>query len=120
MTGILDLGYGQDTDNVYYVKSIVSTESRDVPEALKPPCDTDYKELDAATCGSVSEQKVKSVQKCIGLFSELDDFRMSLLTLLPIRSAKEPTALHTVKLFLMFWMMQSARAKTGKESKDKI
>ena len=108
------LGYGQDTDNVYYVKSIVSTESRDVPEALKPPCDTDYKELDAATCGSVSEQhKVKSVQNCIGHFFELDDFRMSLLTLLPIRSAKEQTAHHIVKLFLMFWTMLSARAKTG-------
>ena len=113
MTGILDLGYGQDTDNVYYVKSIVSTESRDVPDALKPPCDTDYKELDASTCGSVSEQKVKSVQNCIGHFSELDDFRMSLLTLWPIRSAKEPTAHHTVKPFLMFWTMLSARAKTG-------
>ena len=109
--GILVLGYGQDTDNVYYVKSIVSTESRDVPEALKPPCDTDYKELDAATCGSVSEICTKP--NCIEHFSEFDDFRMSPLTLLPIRSAKEPTAHPTVKPFPMFWMTQSARARTG-------
>merc|ERR1712038_872276 len=60
------IGYGQDTDNVYYVKSIVSTESRDVPVALKPPCDTDYKELDAATCGSDVPTDPVAYKECKG------------------------------------------------------
>ena len=47
------VGYGQDTDNVYYVKRIVSSVTRTTPDALIPPCDTDYSELTDDQCSKV-------------------------------------------------------------------